>query len=661
MNAGGVSGDSAVVGTPPNPPVSLSAIAGDTKIILNWSASTGATNYVLLRGTSSGGESVIVTSTSSTSYTDTNLLNGTTYYYVVYASGSNTGNSGYSPEASATPATSIVIAARDLIWKGDGVANVWDVSGTPNWLSNTVATVFNNGDATTFDDSGSNNLAINIPTTVLPSFTSVNATKNYTFSGAGAIGGSNILIKAGAGTLTLNTTNSYSGGTIISNGVIVIGNIGANSAAWGAGAIYFYGGTVQFNGYGGSTGTGWGGLTNALVVPLGQTGTLLLPPRWGYSSPFKSSLTGSGTLYVTVDYVRDFFSGNWSGFNGQIIASPRSGTGDFRIDNTSGYANAALYLNSGVNLYNVNNNGLTIDLGELGGASGAYIGTGNSASTNPTWRIGTKNTTSAYAGTIADSGVSSLVKIGTGTLILNGANNTYSGGTTINSGTLQINNVAGSGTGSGAVTVNAGGTLGGNGIIAGAVTLQNNGTFAPGNPFGPLTINNNLTLTAGSTTLIQVQHAPTTNSAAKISGTLFANGTLIVTNIGTNDLAGGDTFQIFSAGTYNGGFTNVILPDLPIGLAWNTNALNSSGVMSVIVTTTPVIVQVSISSAGFSLAGTGGVANANYYLLGTTNLATPLASWPRLATNQFDASGNFLITNSLSTNAPQYFYQLQLP
>jgi rhamnogalacturonan endolyase len=661
MNAGGVSGDSAIVGTPPTPPVSLSAIAGDTKITLNWSASTGATNYVLLRGTSSGGESVIVTSTAATSYTDTNLVNGTTYYYVVYASGSNTGNSGYSPEASATPATSIVIAARDLTWKGDGVANVWDVSGTPNWLSNTVATVFNNGDATTFDDTGSNNIAINIATTVLPSFTTINATKNYTFSGSGAIGGSNILIKAGTGTLTLNTTNTYSGGTIISNGAIVIGNIGANSAAWGSGAIYFYGGTVQFNGYGGNTGTGWGGLTNALVVPLGQTGSLLLPPRWGYSSPFKSSLTGSGTLYVTVDYVRDFFSGNWSGFNGQIIAGPRSGTGDFRIDNTNGYASAALYLNSGVNLYNVNNNSLTIDLGELDGTSGAYIGTGNSASTNPTWRIGAKNTTSTYAGTIADSGVTSLVKIGTGTLILNGANNTYSGGTTVNNGTLQINNAAGSGTGSGAVTVNAGGTLAGSGIISGAVTVQNNGTFAPGNPFGTLTISNNLTLAAGSTTLIQVQHTPTTNSAAKISGILFANGTLMVTNIGTNDLAGGDTFQVFSAGTYSGGFTNLILPDLPAGLTWNTNSLNSSGALSVIVTTTPVIVQVSISPAGFSLVATGGVANANYYLLGTTNLATPVASWTRVATNQFDASGNLSFTNSLNTNSAQYFYQLQLP
>jgi hypothetical protein len=83
--------------------------------------------------------------------------------------------------------------------------------------------------------------------------------------------------------------------------------------------------------------------------------------------------------------------------------------------------------------------------------------------------------------------------------------------------------------------------------------------------------------------------------------------------------------------------------------------------MSVIVTTTPVIVQVSISSAGFSLAGTGGVANANYYLLGTTNLATPVANWTRVTTNPFDASGNFLLTNSFSTNAPQYFYRLQLP
>jgi hypothetical protein len=121
-------------------------------------------------------------------------------------------------------------------------------------------------------------------------------------------------------------------------------------------------------------------------------------------------LTGSGTLNVTVDNIRAYFSGNWSGFDGLINVSPRSGTGDFRINNANGYASAAIFLNSGVNFYNVNANGQTTDIGELGGASGAFIGAGNGGSINPTWRIGAKNTTNTYAGAIADAGVTALIR-----------------------------------------------------------------------------------------------------------------------------------------------------------------------------------------------------------------------------------------------------------
>ena len=125
-------------------------------------------------------------------------------------------------------------------------------------------------------------------------------------------------------------------------------------------------------------------------------------------------------------------------------------------------------MNSGVTLDNINASGQTTDIGELGGASGALITAGNGASTNPTWRIGAKNTSSTFAGFIGNSGVTSLVKIGTGTLILTGTNS-YSGGTTISGGALLVNNVTG--TGLGTITVAGGGTLGGNGIISGAVTV----------------------------------------------------------------------------------------------------------------------------------------------------------------------------------------------
>ena len=75
--------------------------------------------------------------------------------------------------------------------------------------------MFYNADQVTFDNTGSNSPAINITTTVVPGSVTVNSTQNYTFSGVGKISGGTGLTKQGAGTLTLATTNDYSGQTTV--------------------------------------------------------------------------------------------------------------------------------------------------------------------------------------------------------------------------------------------------------------------------------------------------------------------------------------------------------------------------------------------------------------------------------------------------------------
>ena len=81
--------------------------------------------------------------------------------------------------------------------------------------------------------------------------------------------------------------------------------------------------------------------------------------------------------------------------------------------------------------------------------------------------IGSNNRSTQFSGLIQDDG--SLTKIRNGTFTLSGAN-TYTGVTTIEAGTLRVDNQIGSATGTGTVNVNAG-TLGGGGIITGATTV----------------------------------------------------------------------------------------------------------------------------------------------------------------------------------------------
>ena len=78
----------AVSSGPPGPtavPSGLAATAGNARVNLFWNASAGATNYNLMRSTINGGPYTNVASLVGTSYTDTNVVNGTTYYYVVSA------------------------------------------------------------------------------------------------------------------------------------------------------------------------------------------------------------------------------------------------------------------------------------------------------------------------------------------------------------------------------------------------------------------------------------------------------------------------------------------------------------------------------------------------------------------------------------------------
>ena len=91
-----------VFGTVP-PPTNLTAVAANTQVVLNWNAPPGATSYNVKSASVSGGTYSTLANVTGTSYTNTGLLNGTTYYYAVTALNSFS-ESPNSASVSATPA-----------------------------------------------------------------------------------------------------------------------------------------------------------------------------------------------------------------------------------------------------------------------------------------------------------------------------------------------------------------------------------------------------------------------------------------------------------------------------------------------------------------------------------------------------------------------------
>jgi hypothetical protein len=96
---------SATAFTMPAAPTNLVATAGNQLVTLTWSPSATATSYNVKRSTTNGGAFTITNSTIATNYSDTQVTDGTTYYYVVSAVNA-AGESTNSAEVAAMPKTS---------------------------------------------------------------------------------------------------------------------------------------------------------------------------------------------------------------------------------------------------------------------------------------------------------------------------------------------------------------------------------------------------------------------------------------------------------------------------------------------------------------------------------------------------------------------------
>ncbi len=390
--------------------------------------------------------------------------------------------------------------------------------------------------------------------------------RNLTVNGS-TIGG--WVFNAGAGEYTFTNNlnvvfngsgiqvNSGSGATIINNNTLQFyNNSSAGSATITNNVGLFF---IDTSSAGSAT------ITNKSTV--GFSGT---------SSAGSATITNNSSLSFT----NTSSAGSATITNGNFLRFLlTSSAGSATITTSSGAAlngTGTLFVGSaagGTSRHIVNSGGL-LDITGLSAAGltiGSLEGSGLVAIGGKTLTIGANNLSTTFSGVIQNQGhqpgsgalAGSLVKTGTGTLILSGTD-TYTGTTTVDGGVLSVN---GSIASSSSLIVNSGGTIGGNGTLPTTIV---NGVIAPGNSIGTLTINGNLTLNAGSVTQIEVQGA--TSDKFIVTGSATLGGTLQLIALGSGPFVfGTPTTIITAAGGASGSFASV-----------NTNAAFGVGVTSTV-------------------------------------------------------------------------------
>ena len=459
-----------------------------------------------------------------------------------------------------------------------------------------------------------------------------NRSDSSTFSGIVSGGGS--LTKLGAGTLTLNGANTHTGGTTISGGTLEIGLYGAipgnvvnnGTLAFNAQNTYvttIVGGVVSGSGSllksGGGTGThtvvltgantytggttvsagvlsiGNGGTTGSIVGNVVNNATLAF--NRSDNTSFAGIISGSGgvtksgagTLTVTGN---NTYTGT-TNIQGGALQIGNGGTTGWIAGNFSG---GTLIFNRSDDI--ATNKSISSILVKQGAGTLTYTGQkfGNVVVSNGTFQVGDGGTQGSISANITNnaavvfnrsdntlfgaytmSGSGSMAKQGTGTLVLSG-NNTYTGGTTISAGTLQIGQgstygaIVGDVTNNAALVFNRSDNITFAGAIGGSGSLTKQGT-------------NTLTLTgattySGGTTIAGGTLALSGAGNSNLAGAIGGSGSLAKSGAGVLTLGGASTYTggtSLSGGTLklDGSLTGTSGVSLAAGATLETDALAS--------------------------------------------------------------------------------------
>ncbi|HAZ2769269.1 TPA: autotransporter outer membrane beta-barrel domain-containing protein [Salmonella enterica subsp. enterica serovar Kentucky] len=413
-----------------------------------------------------------------------------------------------------------------------------------------------------------------------------------------AISGSGQVVKSGDETLTLSGTNTYSGGTLISGGTLVASNVEAlgtgdvtndavlelntggtfDNAISGSGQVVKSGDKMLTlsgaNSYSGGTLISDGTLVASNVEALGSgdvTNDAVLELNTG--GTFDNVISGSGKVEKSGDDAltlsgSNTYTGGTLISGGTLVASnvEALGTGDVTDNATLALNAGGDFTNniggtgrveksgdqtltlSGSNTYT---GGTLISSGTLVATSVDALGTGN-VTNNATLAL---NTGGDFINNIGGTG--RVEKSGDDTLTLSGSN-TYTGGTLISGGTLVANDVNALGTGdvtdNATLALNAVGDF--NNAIGGSGKVEKSGddtlTLSGSNTYTGGTLINGGTLVASNVEALGTGDVTDDATLELNTGGKFDNA---ISGSGNVVKSGADTLTLSGSNTYTGGTT----------------------------------------------------------------------------------------------------------
>jgi len=394
---------------------------------------------------------------------------------------------------------------------------------------------------------------------------SSNGVMNQTIPGTGG------LLKSGSGTWTLSGTNSYTGDTLVNSGTL---NLGSTTAMQNS-TFDTQTGVVGTLSLGSLTSVTFGGLKGSNNLSLSNTASAAVALTVGgnnQSTTFSGVLSGPGSL-------------------------TKSGTGTLILNGSNSYAGASTVSNG------------TLQIGD--GVTDGSIASSSGITNNGALVFNlVGNQTCANI-----SGTGSLTKSGASTLTLTGSNS-YSGATSIASGTLQIGDgTTGSFPSTSGITVSSGATL--------ALNLAGTGAF--GNAI--------TTLGAQGTAIVTVLGSGTTT----FSNNIIGPGSLNQSGSGTTILTGNDTYAgptnitngVLQLNYQYAAYYSTLNPSANNALAFGTNAVTIGGLAGsgafALTTTSGTGVTLSIGNNNVDTTFTGTITGTDTSVLnkigsGTLNL-----------------------------------------